>query len=574
MGVVYLAYDPELDRRVAIKVLSRALGSGDNESTKMRAADLLAEGRSIAKLRHRNVVSVFDVGRFGDDLFIAMEFIDGPTLATWLQETERPKAVVLPMMLRAGEGLAAAHEAGVVHGDFKPANVLVDGTGEPIVLDFGLARAVGGETPRRGDEGLSGGGTPAYMAPEQHGGAPVSEASDQFSFCVALYEALVGHRPWTGDTPVAIATAVLQEDPSPPPADRIPRPLWRVIERGLQRAPAQRYESMSALLDAIRRASRRGGGRIGAVAVLVGVGVAVGIGLTADADPCEHADAQLEGAWTAEDRERLRPDTQGVDWDKLSAQLDAHADAWVEQWRDTCRGLRVDGTLSADMFDRRMLCLEREKDRLRSFAASLNGAGQAQLQRAALQVSELSVEGCADHERLLSVVAPPADAASRETYRRLSGRITELATLANLGAEPSQALEQLEALAPEVEALDYGAATARFEAARGDALTRVRRYHDADSAYRRAIEQAEAVRDDVIALKQARIARVSQRALAGPQRRGAPLGRLRRSEAAAARRNVVAAAGGDAARARHRRAQRGRSEGRIEDAAGRPGRVR
>src|SRR5262245_12291978 len=199
-GVVYAAYDYTLDRKIAIKLV--------------RGERVLHEAQALARLSHRNVVAVHDVGTFGDRVFIAMEYVDGGTLRTWL-ETQRGVDDIQRTLIDAGRGLAAAHAAGIVHGDFKPENVLVDRSGRCVVVDFGLGGPESDAGPRRG-------GSPAYMAAEVHDGAPTA-ASDQFSFCVTLYEALYGVRPFGGADADELASAVAAGEVREPPATpRVP----------------------------------------------------------------------------------------------------------------------------------------------------------------------------------------------------------------------------------------------------------------------------------------------------------------------------------------------------------------
>ena len=184
-GIVYLALDPELDRKVAIKVLGR--GSADS-------ASLLREGRVAGSMAHPNVVRIFDIGDFGDEMFIAMEHLDGSTLADWITE-EHPRSQILHVLIQAGRGLSAAHRAGLVHGDFKPKNVMVTLDDRVVVLDFGLGRSIDRDDPDT-TSSTKLAGTPAYMAPELYAGRSATTASDQFAYCVALYEAMFGRRPY------------------------------------------------------------------------------------------------------------------------------------------------------------------------------------------------------------------------------------------------------------------------------------------------------------------------------------------------------------------------------------------
>ncbi len=226
MGVVYLAFDGELDRRVAIKVL-RPQAVGDVSALEARAR-LLREAQAMAKVSHPNVVSVYDVGTFGDEIFVAMEFVSGATLREWRNEQKRGTRAILDAYLQAGRGLEAAHAAGILHRDFKPENVVVDERGQVKVLDFGLARletmsdaagpkeSAGSIALRETGPDLRAGlgtpltrfgaimGTPGYMAPEQLVGGVATAKSDQFAFSVALYEALFGELPFEGDNIVSL----------------------------------------------------------------------------------------------------------------------------------------------------------------------------------------------------------------------------------------------------------------------------------------------------------------------------------------------------------------------------------
>ena len=249
MGIVYAAYDPELDRRVAVKILRHADPSSD--------ARTLAEARSMASVNHPNVAQVFEVGDHDGRIFIAMEFVQGRTLRAWQAEGERSWRDVVGMYLDAGRGLAAAHAAGLVHRDFKPDNVLV-GEDRVRVVDFGLARAEATAhatfDPRGGASGPgqaptgSVGGTPMYMAPEQHGGAVVDAQSDQYAYCVALFEALYGTLPFVGESVDALGASKRAGDVVSFDQRRAPQRIHDVVARGLAPDPRDRHPSMDALL--------------------------------------------------------------------------------------------------------------------------------------------------------------------------------------------------------------------------------------------------------------------------------------------------------------------------------------
>lgn len=264
MGVVYRAVDPLLGRPVAVKLLARQDGGTEGR------ARLLREAQAIAQLQHPNVVAVYDVGEHDGQVYLAMEFLAGSTLRTWLRD--RPPREVLMAFLHAGRGLAAAHAAGLVHRDFKPDNVLVDATGHVKLLDFGLARAAGTDTgapapgapvgPASGPLSLEGAltvagtimGTPAYMAPEQLDGRPAGAAADQFAFCAAVWEALAGSRPFEGHD-VASLRAAIERGPPPSPLRGWRRAVLSVAARGLAVAPGARHVSLEACLDAVSSAA-------------------------------------------------------------------------------------------------------------------------------------------------------------------------------------------------------------------------------------------------------------------------------------------------------------------------------
>ena len=253
-GEVHAAHDPELDRRVALKVLTR---SEDPNAVAL----LRREATTMARLSHPNVVRVFDVGEVDGDLFIAMEFIRGVTLRSWLSGQVRSWPEIRAVFVATGQGLAAAHREGVVHRDFTPENVIIDDDGRARVVDFGLAAATGEEVlpghtadeDELADSTLSSdpgrGGTPAYMAPELHLGRPADARSDQFSFCVAMFEALHGRRPFRGRTWHTLSPQVLGEHRDGAQVDRtLPAHLRRTIVRGLAAAPERRFPDMDALL--------------------------------------------------------------------------------------------------------------------------------------------------------------------------------------------------------------------------------------------------------------------------------------------------------------------------------------
>nr|WP_255216494.1 serine/threonine-protein kinase [Pseudenhygromyxa sp. WMMC2535] len=307
MGIVYVARDEQLDRRVALKLLRR---SDDDDEASVR---LQREAMAMARLSHPNVVTVHEVGRYQEQIFVAMEFVSGTNLRAWLAAEPRGWREVVAAFVQAGEGLAAAHGAGLVHRDFKPDNVLFGDDGRVRVADFGLAHAMDAAAeevatlaPDVSDETISAIsldvqltktgsllGTPAYMAPEQFGGGRGDTRSDQFSFCVALWEGLYGRRPFAAPNFVALSQKIMSGAVDEPGEGGPEVPAWlrAVVLRGLSADPDQRWPSMRALLDAlardpvvIRRRRLRVGGVVAlALAGLIASGVLAGARLRSSA---------------------------------------------------------------------------------------------------------------------------------------------------------------------------------------------------------------------------------------------------------------------------------------------------
>jgi tetratricopeptide (TPR) repeat protein/predicted Ser/Thr protein kinase len=306
IGVVYAAYDPELDRRVALKFLH------DHDVGDRSRERLVREAQAMARLSHPNVVTVYDVGMIEGRVFIAMELVDGVPLATWWSAKRRTWREIRDVMVQAARGLVAAHEAGLVHRDFKPQNVLVGADGRARVLDFGLARraSVAGEvavepappptTSGEWDDRLTATGTimgtPAYMAPEQLDEAEVGPAADQFSFCVALFEGLYRARPFRGHDLFTVRRSILEGRIAPAPSSDVPAWMQRAVLRGLAPKPADRYASMRDVIEAITRdlrARRRYGLGLALAACLV-VGGGVGAALWLRPAPTAEDLARIE----------------------------------------------------------------------------------------------------------------------------------------------------------------------------------------------------------------------------------------------------------------------------------------
>ena len=409
MGVVFTAHDPELDREIAIKLLRSDLA--EDAPRLPLTARLLREAQAMARLAHPNVVAVHDVGWFGDHIFIAMELVKGQTLAQWLAAAHRSVAEVLAMFVAAGNGLAAAHAAGLVHRDFKPENVLVGLDGRVRVTDFGLAdRAMAAGAPGAAAECDNPGqlaGTPFYMAPEQLAGRPVDARSDQFGFCVAVYAALTGKHPLRRDGAIAKL----------PPRDRLPGWLWRRLRRGLAADRGQRYPSMDDLLVQLAHGPRRQRRIRVATAVVVACGVALAaIGLGADhsevgiAGPrCGGAEHLLAGVWDPSRAlaiERVfhasqRSDAAAV-FTAASLVLDQYANEWVAMRTDACERAGRNGHAPDPARNLRIDCLDARRGELRALTDRLVTAGDQLIDGAVIAARALGSLGvCADDVALL-----------------------------------------------------------------------------------------------------------------------------------------------------------------------------
>jgi tetratricopeptide (TPR) repeat protein len=371
MGVVYAAYDPELDRRVALKLLRGDLGPARAEVR----ARLVREARAMALLSHPNVITVYDAGSFGDEVFIAMELVPGGTLAAHLAAEARSVREILDVFARAGAGLAAAHGAKVVHRDFKPENVMIGPDGRALVTDFGLALSAEDGIAERAVAG-----TPAYMAPEQLREGRAEPRSDQFAFAVALFEALYGRRPFTGATRAELLAAAVRDQPVRPPAlaargGRVPSRARRALARALAADPEHRYPSMAALLGELAPRARGARG-VALAALLVAVLTATALGVlrarrSAAETACRGAERELAGVWDearkaeVERAFRALPEAPYAEASLRSVRriLDAYADRWTRTHVDVCEATGVHGEQSEALFAERMACLlERRRE--------------------------------------------------------------------------------------------------------------------------------------------------------------------------------------------------------------------
>jgi tetratricopeptide (TPR) repeat protein len=518
MGVVFRAQDPELGRLVALKMV-RAVD--DAEALQSR---LIREAQAMARLSHPNVVTVYDLLIERGRLFIAMELIEGMSLARWLTSAKRNPKEIVQSFVAAGRGLAAAHSAGLVHRDFKPDNVLVDERrGRVCVTDFGLARPEAAETSTAIDpfdltapDSLVSAaftktgallGTPAYMAPEQYKGDPVDGRSDQFAFCVSLYEALYGEAPFAGETVQARAAAVLAGTMrSPPPRGDVPTWIRRVLLRGLSVKPDERFPSMDALLSELARdRGRRVRYAVAVVTVMLAASAAVlavrhrAARAAAEAEAlCPPAKQRLSGVWDTERKAAIERaflatgSAQAGDVWRATAQIvDPYAGTWSEMYDTTCKATSPTG-----LELRRRACIEDRLLEIRALGDLLEHADAKVVSHSVEAAQGLpALARCDDPKKMAARPPLPADPAM---VRRILEVRQEIAR-AKLARKASSFKEELGIAAHAVE----GARKVGYKPLEAEALTE---YGDiaqlaespakAEGILREAVATAEAAGDD------------------------------------------------------------------------------
>ncbi|HVR61702.1 MAG TPA: serine/threonine-protein kinase [Polyangia bacterium] len=543
MGEVYAAYDPELDRKIAIKLLRQRLEPARNgEDAQTR---LMREAQAIAKLSHPNVIVVYDVGTFAGRVFIAMEFVDGHTVSYWMHAEPRSWADTLKVFIAAGHGLAAAHEKQMIHRDFKPDNVMVRNDGQVRVMDFGLARLSGSEKTPEGalapppghphrvappaasdlvDQDLESTrelrtsatqlpqrpdtttplaanltrtgsmlGTPAYMAPEQFLGRAIDARTDQFSFCVALYEALFERRPFAGDTLFGLTANVVQGVLTPRPSQTlVPDWLEKALLRGLSVAPDDRWPSMDALLTELERnrvAPEQRGFRETAASKLAGTWEAPVGGRRIETAGKE----QMRRAFLATGKSYAATSFQNV-----SQVLDQYAQSWTEMYVDACEATHVRKEQSAEILDLRIGFLQQALESLRALCQIFREASGDVVENALGASSALPrIERAADIEVLRAVLKPPADPEARAAVDDLRTRLAQVRTLSNVGrlTDASQGVATLE---PAVRHHGYGPLLAELLLLKGSILMERGEFTAATESLAASVWTAELSRHDEV----------------------------------------------------------------------------
>ncbi|HLT40502.1 MAG TPA: tetratricopeptide repeat protein [Enhygromyxa sp.] len=614
IGVVYAAYHEGLDRKLAIKVLNRQrAGRVDLE------ARLRREAKALAKLSHPNVVQVYDVGDFDGRVFVAMEFVEGETLSEWLRR-EHSLAEKLAMFVAAGQGLAAAHRAGVIHRDFKPDNVLVGHDGRPRVLDFGLARAAehippappvqpnrrpssgpllasltqllntgpisvlrssrsgsgpeqtaispeprllrpvpapAGEPPEHNPPTVDPGhpvaldhgslatgddihsvatevdhdpefavtimsdpgpvsdaqdevvtrdgallGTPAYMSPEQFLGRKADHASDQFSFCVALHEALYGHRPFPGKNTMELMLQTQEGSVvAPPPNSEVPTRLRQILLRGLSPRPADRYESMEALLAELEHdPSQHQSDRwlvLGGVVTVAILAFVIGMLGPRREPACPSVDAVVAELWTparatrlAETFARSPLPYAGAAWTGAEKRLADWARTWAEQRVEACEATHVRQQFSTEVLDLRQACLDRGRRAFEALTEQFASGEATVIERAVEAAAELpDSRRCSDVDALLTGVAAPPEAVAVEVGE-LREHLAEIEILANTGRW-QQGLALAERASEQARGTNYGPVLAEALLVQGRLLADSGAGDKALTALQAALDEAE-----------------------------------------------------------------------------------
>ncbi len=492
MGTVHAAFDPRLKRSVALKRVRPLAGGSSAAAAEDR---LVREARALARLSHPAVVAVHDAEWIDGRVTVAMELVEGTTLERWLKETPRRLAEVLPLLLEAARGLAAAHAAGIVHRDFKPSNVLVGTDGRARVSDFGLARdASGAEAPERAGA-LDGHqtlhltrtgelvGTPAYMAPEQLSGESASARSDQFSYAVTLFEALTGTRPFSGSTVCALLHQIREGAVDRRSLEQLPSALRPVLLKALSQDPAERYASMEALCTALEAAQGLGGRKLWLLAVPVAAGlVACGYLLvTAPVRRCERGAVRAAALWPQEARDKVRaalaatgkPFTERV-FSSVDGRLTDYARRWGERYVAAC----------ADRahVEERLACLGSGAQQVDALVRSLGSGAEELAAQAAQAAAALPAPERCDAPAAQVVAQGPAADAAREAIAQAR---SELGLGRYATAVPTAALAQQKAREAQSDSL---LAEASFVKARLE--QRAGRYQDARRSFDEALAAA------------------------------------------------------------------------------------
>jgi serine/threonine protein kinase len=557
MGVVLRAYDKELDRAVALKVLHPSDDELPN-GTLGHDARLLREAQAMARLSHPNVVGVHDVVVLEKRVCMVMELVEGTTAREWLKQPPKPAwREILRVFRAAAVGLGAAHRAKLIHRDFKPDNVMVGNDGRIRVTDFGIARlaepgAPVARTPPSSPDGLAaqdpnglsqtdgpGGspttgaspsspgtpgsgaslqasitqdgqvvGTPRYMAPEQFAGMRADFRTDQFSFAVTLYEALYGQLPFAGNSAAARLQHAKKGEVLPPPASS-PVPQWihRVLVRALSSDPSRRWESMEALDEALGkdptvRRNRVLAGAALVLAALLAVGAVIHAGRSR-AQLCTGSERMLAGIWDPARREKIHAAFTATglpfaedSFNLAAGVLDHYTEEWVKDRREACEATSVRGEQTPQVLTLRMTCLQQRLEAVSTITELFTRADPGVVGRSKQALDGLPrLTSCSDVARLTARVPPPEDPKVAEEVERIRKSLTRVQMLLDAGQRDAAQAALKPALAS-AEKTGYPPVQAGAELAMGRVLQAKGEFAQATPYAQSALRRALAEGDD------------------------------------------------------------------------------
>lgn len=471
MGRVYSAYDEALNRRVCLKFLKQE----QNADTALANSRLMSEARALAQLSHPQILPIYDVGLHEDRVYLVTEYVDGWNFNQWLDHAEPSHEQIIAAYKDAGVGLAAAHQQGIVHRDFKPDNVMIGRDERVRVMDFGLALSSKSETDHS-----DGFGTPRYMAPEQLRGEAATALSDQYAYCLSVAANLGTELDARSEKPELLKALPLLDQ------------QIAALARGLDSDPAQRFPSMGALVEALTPTSTERN-RYAYIAVAAGVIGSAAIGLHYYSQPpaCP-IEASPSAVW-GEQRGALRQAFLATDlsyaedaWARITPPVDRFLSSWTSQRQSACQATKVQHVQSDELLDRRMICLDGKLRQLDALGSIFAGADAQIVTNATQAIQQLpDLTDCADAEALRLRAPMPNGPAQAENYRQLDEQLSA-AWADRQAGRYAAAIERLDEIKPAVDAFAHLPTQARYEVQRGDTLIELAEHEPAIAAFDRA----------------------------------------------------------------------------------------